>query len=254
MFYYQHHIGDFIKATSRLTDSQTIGYLRLIWMYYDSEKPLQNDIEVLAMKIGLSTQDTHLLLRAFFKLDNNVWIHTRCDAEIAEYHEHIAKKSNAGKASAERRKNKSSTDAQQVLDGCSSDEQLTNNHNPITTNQEPSIFLSETTFPPCPQQQILQLWKKHLPHLAQPRSWEGSRQANLKQRWIQASKPSAYSGEGYKTLEKGLEWWDSFFAYIASDTRLATGFESMGRTWRPDLEWVVNSTNFQKIIDGKYDK
>ena len=32
------------------------------------------------------------------------------------------------------------------------------------------------------------------------------------------------------------------------------GFETKGRTWRPDLEWVVNATNFQKIIDGKYAK
>ncbi len=114
--------------------------------------------------------------------------------------------------------------------------------------------LSETAFPPCPHQEILKLWKKHLPHLIQPRTWEGTRQANLKQRWIQASKPSAYSGDGYKTMEKGLEWWDGFFAYIASDTKLSSGFESQGRIWRPDLEWIVNATNFQKIIDGKYDK
>lgn len=132
MFYYQHHIGDFIKATSRLTDSQTVGYLRLLWMYYDSEKPLQNDIEVLAMQIGLRSEETHLLLRAFFKLENNVWVQARCDAEIADYHEHIAKKSNAGKASAERRKNKSSTGVEQVLNKCSTDVQLTNNHKPLT--------------------------------------------------------------------------------------------------------------------------
>ena len=122
------------------------------------------------------------------------------------------------------------------------------------TETETKISLSETTFPPCPQQEILKLWKKHLPHLTQPRSWEGSRQANLRQRWIQASKPSEYSAEGYTTIEKGLGWWDGFFSYIATDTNLANGFESKGRTWRPDLEWVVNATNFQKIIDGKYDK
>jgi hypothetical protein len=76
----------------------------------------------------------------------------------------------------------------------------------------------------------------------------------LRQRWLQAAKPSAYSLEGYQTVEKGLEWWDSFFGYIAKDTSLAHGFQSNGRTWLPDLEWVVNATNFQKIIDGKYEK
>jgi uncharacterized protein YdaU (DUF1376 family) len=43
MHYYQHHIGDFIKATSRLTDGQAMAYLRLLWMYYDTEKPLKPD-------------------------------------------------------------------------------------------------------------------------------------------------------------------------------------------------------------------
>ena len=65
---------------------------------------------------------------------------------------------------------------------------------------------------------------------------------------------SDYSPEGYQTQADGIRWWDSFFGYIAKDTKLAAGFESNNRTWRPDLEWVVNATNFQKIIDGKYDK
>lgn len=120
--------------------------------------------------------------------------------------------------------------------------------------KEPKGSLSETTFPTCPHEQILVLWKKHLPHLTQPRSWEGSRKTNLRQRWLQAAKPSAYSPEGYKTHQEGLAWWDSFFGYIANDTSLARGFQSQGRTWLPDLEWVVNATNFQKIIDGKYAK
>ena len=132
MHYYQHHIGDFIKATSRLTDSQAMAYLRLIWMYYDSENPLPNDIEVLALQIGLPIDDVHLLLRAYFRLEDGVWKHSRCDAEIEEYRSFVDKKSLAGKASAEQRKNKRLTTAEQVLNECSTDVQLTNNHKPIT--------------------------------------------------------------------------------------------------------------------------
>jgi len=76
----------------------------------------------------------------------------------------------------------------------------------------------------------------------------------MRQRWIQAGKPSSYSPEGYKTQQDGLKWWDSFFAYIAADTKLRDGFESNGRVWRPDLAWIVNANNFAKIIDGKYQK
>jgi hypothetical protein len=71
---------------------------------------------------------------------------------------------------------------------------------------------------------------------------------------VQAAKPSTYSPNGYKTLPEGLAWWDSFFNYIANDTKLSAGFESQGRTWKPDLEWIINATNFAKIIDGKYNK
>ena len=122
------------------------------------------------------------------------------------------------------------------------------------TDLDAIASLSSTKLPDCPHKQILNLYKKHLSHLSQPRVWEGNRQVNLKNRWKQAAKPSNYSPEGYKTLEDGLKWWDSFFAYIANDTKLATGFQSKERTWMPDLEWIVNATNFAKIIDGKYAK
>jgi uncharacterized protein YdaU (DUF1376 family) len=260
MHYYQHHIGDFIKATSRLSDSQTMAYLRLLWMYYDSEKPLKPDIKILAFQIGASQEDTELLLNSYFVLCENGWHQKRCDKEIEEYRELLNKKSNAGKASAEQRKNRRSTDVEQVLNSRDADVQLTNNHKPITNNHKPIkdkeaiASLSGSTFPPCPHQELLKLWAKHLPHLTQPRSWEGQRQTSMRQRWVQAGKPSSYSPDGYNTVDKGIEWWDSFFRYIAHETKLSTGFVMNDRTWLPDLEWVVNAANFQKIIDGKYNK
>jgi uncharacterized protein YdaU (DUF1376 family) len=158
MHYYQHHIGDFIKATSRLTDSQAMAYLRLIWMYYDSEKPLPNDIDVLALQVGLPADQVHLLLRAYFRLEDGVWKHSRCDAELEEYRSFVGKKSLAGKASAEQRKNKRITPAEQVLNDCSTDVQLTNNHKPITNNQE------KNTTPQRPEDVSDSVWKDWLRH------------------------------------------------------------------------------------------
>ena len=114
MHYYQHHIGDFIKATARLTDGQSMAYLRLLWMYYDTEKPLKPDSKILAFQIGASVEETELLLESFFWLSESGWHHTRCDQEIKEYREFLEKKSNAGRASAERRKHNSATDVEQV--------------------------------------------------------------------------------------------------------------------------------------------
>jgi uncharacterized protein YdaU (DUF1376 family) len=154
MHYYQHHIGDFIKATARLSDTQAMGYLRLLWMYYDSEKPLNKDVEVLAFQIGATIEDTELLLRSFFVLRETGWHQTRCDNEIQDYREFLNKKSNAGKASAERRKNKSLSHVEQVLNSSATDEQLTTNHKPLTNKPKRDSATSVA----CPDSVSQQVW------------------------------------------------------------------------------------------------
>lgn len=159
MHYYQHHIGDFIKATARLSDTQTMAYLRLLWMYYDSEKPLKPNAKILAFQIGSSVEDTELLLESFFVLCENGWHQTRCDQEIADYHSHIAKKSNAGKASAERRKNNSSTGVQQVSNSSPTSVELTINHKPITNNQ-----IKKATTVAAPEGVSSEVWESFVQH------------------------------------------------------------------------------------------
>jgi uncharacterized protein YdaU (DUF1376 family) len=99
MFYYSHHIGDFIKDTSRLTDTQAMAYLRLIWLYYDTEKPFNNDIEALAFKIGSEPALIKLIVTNFFEVDGDVIRHSRCDKELDGY----KAKSEGGKKGAEKR-------------------------------------------------------------------------------------------------------------------------------------------------------
>jgi hypothetical protein len=195
------------------------------------------------------------VLQEFFTLaEDDCWHKARCDAEIDKFRWFAE----AGKRGAEKRWGKSSDSPPNSPpnDTPYPGPIGTENREPRTENQikEGKPSLSGTAFPPCPYQEILALWKKHLPHLSQPRLWEGSRRANMRQRWAQAAKPSAYSPKGYTNTQEGLEWWDGFMGYIAQDTKLADGFETGGRVWRPDLEWVVNAANFQKIIDGKYNK
>lgn len=255
MHYYQHHIGDFIRDTSRLPDSHLAAYLRMLWMYYESEQPLTNNALSIGFRIGAPADVVELIFESFFKRDGETWRHTRCDAEIAAYHAICERNKTNGKAGGRPKKTQSvPTGNRDVTD---TEPNSNPNHEPL--NQEPihkeaKASMSGSTFPPCPQQDILKLWAKHLPHLAQPRIWEGNRQAMLRQRWVQAGKPSNFSPGGYKTVLDGLQWWDEFFGYIASETKLSNGFETQGRTWTPDLEWIVTAGNFQKIIDGKYDK
>ena len=140
MHYYQHHIGDFIKDTSFLTNEEIGIYLKLIWLYYDTEKPLPNNMFELSMKTGTrdNTEMLSGLLGMFFTLnsDENTWHHSRCDVEIEHYKQQLTTASKAGKASAlKRAMNKNSTGVQQAFNDRSTEVQLTNNHKPITNNQ-----------------------------------------------------------------------------------------------------------------------
>lgn len=106
MHYYQHHIGDFIKDTSFLTNEEVGVYVKLIWLYYDSEKPLPNDIFTLSMKTNARDVQPIVtgLLDMYFTLQEDGWHHTRCDQTISEYHKQLDTASKAGRASAEKRK------------------------------------------------------------------------------------------------------------------------------------------------------
>ena len=122
MHYYSHHIGDFQRDTASLSDADTLAYLRLIWMYYDTEQPLINDPKKLAFRIGSNSDAVQMLLEAFFTLENDVWIQKRCDAEIATYH---AKSERAKTANAIRWQSKKDVKSD-------ADKIATNNQEPIT--------------------------------------------------------------------------------------------------------------------------
>jgi len=140
MHYYQHHIGDFIKDTSFLTNEEVGIYLKLLWLYYDTETPLPNSLFDLAMKVNARNQQDELagILGMFFKLENNEWHHSRCDKEISHYQQQLNTASKAGKASALKRAlNKESTGVERSLESRSTSVQPTNNHEPITINHKP---------------------------------------------------------------------------------------------------------------------
>jgi uncharacterized protein YdaU (DUF1376 family) len=99
MHYYQHHIGDFQRDTASLSDSDTMAYLRLIWMYYDTEQPLPADAKKLAFKIGSNLDSVQMILDTFFVKDEEVYRHKRCDKVLNE----IYSKSEQARAAAKAR-------------------------------------------------------------------------------------------------------------------------------------------------------
>jgi uncharacterized protein YdaU (DUF1376 family) len=247
MHYFQFHIGDYRAATAHLSNDEDLAYRRLLDMYYDTENQIPLDTQWVAKRLRMDCDVVKVVLQDMFKLTETGWHHDRCETVIEQYHA-MAEKNRVNGRLGGRKKNPVATDSQPIAKATINNEPITNNH-----IKESKDSLS-AGLPTCPHQDILNLYKKHLPQLAQPRVWDGVRQTNLRQRWLQAAKPSEFSPQGYANQSDGLAWWDSFFAYIANDTKLAQGFETKDRTWRPDLVWIVNATNFAKIIDGKYQK
>jgi len=127
MNYYQFHIGDYTSHTRHLSPIEDIAYRRLLDLYYLHERPLNSGSASVARQINMREfeDEVKLILEEFFTLSDDGWINVRADKEIAHYRGKIEQASRAGKASAERRFNT-----------CSTDVQLTNNHKPITNNQE----------------------------------------------------------------------------------------------------------------------
>ena len=136
MHYYQFNIGDYVSHTRHLSPIEDIAYRRLLDAYYLSERPLNSGIASVARQIGMKDyeQEVGLVLQEFFILEDEGWKSTRADKEIAHFHSKIEQASRAGKASAERRSNGRSTDAQRTFN-----QPITNNQEPITINQKPVV-------------------------------------------------------------------------------------------------------------------
>lgn len=122
----------------------------------------------------------------------------------------------------------------------------------------PALVLVEPTpeLPDCPHQELIDLYRKHLPHLRQPARWDGDRAEAMRMRWRECAKPTSF-GDGYRTKAEGLAFWDRFFAFVAATPKLRDGITSRDngqlRVWKPDLPWLVTKGNFLKVIEGAYE-
>jgi len=246
MHYYQFHIGDYASHTRHLSLLEDLAYRRLLDFYYLHEQPIkQRDI---ARQIGMRDheQDVLTVLNEFFLSTDAGFVSPRADKEIAHYHQKVEQASKAGKASAERRLNASSTDVQP-----------TNNHKPITINHKPDISICppdgepESKIPFCNHQEVIELYHKHLPTLRRVEVWNETRKGYLRQRWREVADELMKT----KAIDSSdvLGWFGEFFEHIGS-SKFLTGKvnDKSGRSFAADLEWILKPSNFAKIVEGKY--
>lgn len=281
MHYYQHHIGDFIKETACLEDAQTLAYLRMMWRYLDTEKPLPNDAEVLAMQCGTTQKNISLLLKAFFTLENNEWHHKNCNAILAEYQAHTTKKSAAGKISAAKRAStkksndeqqlsKSTSNVEQMFNRCSTDVQPNQETNkPLTTKPENQSIDTSTQeqkaetnpiqkpaksgLPPAPYRQIIDLYHEILPELPRVIVETEDRKRLVKSFWNWVLTSTKASGaRRAETASEAIEYCKIYFEVARGNDFV------MGRTersknhqnWKASIDYILSDKGKKQIIEN----
>lgn len=148
MNYYPHHIGDFNSATRHLTRVERSIYRDLMDLYYDTERPIINDIDKLCRLIIARSDEERTaveqVLNEFFIKTDDGWFHDRCDEEIQKYQAGLKAKSAAGKASAAKRArktqqklNEEQTEDEQPLNSSSTDDENSLTLRSTNQNQEP---------------------------------------------------------------------------------------------------------------------
>jgi len=239
MHYYQFHIGDYASHTRHLSLMEDLAYRRLLDFYYLHEQPIkQRDI---ARQIGMreNEQDVLTVLNEFFLSTDDGFVSPRADKEIEHYHSKVEQASKAGKASAERRLNKRSTDVQPTI-----------NQEPLTNNQEPYLEVAKATrprqagTPPAPVEQIVEMYNTMLPMLSAVTVVNDSRRRAISSRWREVVTADKLD------REKGLEFFQWFFDMV-SKSKFLTG---RVKDWKADIDFLFNASKFPRIVEGTYHK
>lgn len=115
----------------------------------------------------------------------------------------------------------------------------------ISTSGKPAV-------PECPHRDLIDLFKKQLPELAQPRPelWSGKNADAMRARWRWVLTARKGSGERYaESRQEAVDFFARFFEHVAESDFLC------GRAgkWSCDLGWLMKTDNFAKVVQGNYD-
>jgi uncharacterized protein YdaU (DUF1376 family) len=151
MHYFQFHIGDYKSHTHHLSLLEDLAFRRLLDHYYLHEIPIKQ--REIARQIGMREHEQEVLtvLEEFFVSTEKGYINPRADDEIAKYRKFIED----GKRGAAKRWLKGD-DSPPIATPIA-----TNNHKPITNNQEPKKKATAVAAPEGVSQSV---WDEFIAH------------------------------------------------------------------------------------------
>ncbi len=166
MHYYQFNIGDYAKSTLHLSLMEDLAYRRLLDRYYDTEKPLDTDVDKLCRFIRMQShkKETQQVLEEFFSITQKGWIQKRVAKELDTYSLKADTARANGKKGGRPKKTQWVNDRNPDLtQEKAKQEPLNKNHKPLTIKQEPinnkEIKITNGRFSPPTQTEVFEYMK-----------------------------------------------------------------------------------------------
>jgi uncharacterized protein YdaU (DUF1376 family) len=268
------YVGEYLADTTNLNTEQHGAYCLMLMAAWKRGGTLPNDDGQLASITKLPTgrwRAHKAILVDFFKLTDGALVHKRVTQERIKAQAISEGKAQAGAAGAVARwqidsekmpdalasamPNGMANATLYAIEGGMANGSQTNAPSPsplpITSGAKAPVSTAKP--PPCPHLKLIDLYGKHLPELPQPKPelWDGKNAQAMRSRWKWLLTATKRSGERYAETEaQALDWFDRYFGYVAKSDFL-TGRN--GRWQNCDLGWLMNQTNFAKVVQGNYE-
>lgn len=269
------YVGEYLADTTNLNTEQHGAYFLMLLAAWKRGGKLPNDDGQLASitKLAPGRWKAHkAILLELFRMEDGALVHKRVTQEREKAQAISEKKAQSGASGAAARweidsekmpdalanatANGMANATLYAIAGGMANGSQTNAPSPSpspTTSGAKAPVSAKPTIPNCPHVKLIDLYGKHLPELPQPKPelWDGKNAAAMRQRWKWLLTATRRSGERYATTEaEALDWFDRFFGYVAKSDFL-TGRN--GRWMNCDLGWLMNQTNFAKVVQGNYE-
>jgi uncharacterized protein YdaU (DUF1376 family) len=267
MNYYKHNIGDYRRDTNHLSLAEHGLYRQLLDTYYLDEKPLNSDLDKLMRSQCVRNADDMQMLKNilsdFFVLQDDGYHHYRCDKELEEIYAKSEKArisakarwrnsdsvaasnipSNTGK-SCERIEN----ECERIQNACDSQCEGNATYNPLPKTKNKTSCDSSEPPAKAPDKELIELYNQTLgSQLPKAQMLTAKRKAAIKQRWTQTLGSKTPAGKDrYVDLQTGLVWWERFFEKVKRNPHW---MGENDRGWKADFDWIINPSNFVKILE-----
>lgn len=249
MHYYKRNIGDYAKKAGRLSMLQHGAYTMLLDACYDRETfPTREEaIEWTWASTPEEVAAVEFVLSRFFILEDVRHIQKRIQEEIDAFKEKSKKNQEIALAREEERRKRKERNEHELARNV---HESPPNHKPLTTNQDKDIQTTSVSRQgaDCPHQKLIDIYHEAMPTNPAVKVWSEKRQQMMRARWRERM-----ADKKYQTEEEGLAYWKRYFEYCATSPFL-TGKVQKGDkpAFTADMEWLINSSNFVKVIEGRY--